>query len=120
MFSEDLMHIFWLCKHVHTFWNTVINWIFFKTKIRLQVNAQTIILGNPNYSKNDSVVNLIILIAKQYIYNYKSKCKSQQLTLTGFQKSLNMYYYIDKSISTINIMVIKFEEKWNVWTKLIV
>ena len=53
-----------------------------------------------NYSKKDSVVNLIILIAKQYIY--KSKCKSQQLTLTGFQKSLNMYYYIDKYISTIN------------------
>ena len=118
MFSEDLMHIFWLCKHVQTFWNTVINWIFFKTKIRLQVNAQTIILGNPNYSKKDSVVNLIILIAKQYIY--KSKCKSQQLTLTGFQKSLNMYYYIDKYISTINDTVIKFEEKWNVWTKLIV
>ena len=68
MFSEDLMHIFWLCKHVQSFWNTVINWIFFKTKIRLQVNAQTIILGNPNYSKKDSVVNLIILIAKQYIY----------------------------------------------------
>ena len=29
------------------------------------VNAQTIILGNPNYSKKDSVVNLIILIAIQ-------------------------------------------------------
>ena len=67
MFSEDLMHIFWLCKHVQTFWNTVTNWIFFKTKIRLQVNAQTIILGNPNYSKKDSVVNLIILFAK-HIY----------------------------------------------------
>ena len=39
-------------------------------QIRLQVNAQTIILGNPNYSKKDSVVNLIILIAKQYIYIY--------------------------------------------------
>ena len=51
MFSEDLTHIFWLCKHVQAFWNTVINWIFFKTKIRLQVNAQTIILDNPNYSK---------------------------------------------------------------------
>ena len=51
MFSEDLTHIFWLCEHVQAFWNTVINWIFFKTKIRLQVNAQTIILDNPNYSK---------------------------------------------------------------------
>ena len=58
----------WLCKHVQAFWNTVLHWIFFKTKIRLQVNAQTIILGNPNYSKKDSGVNLIILIAKQYIY----------------------------------------------------
>ena len=105
------MHIFWLCKHVQAFWNTVILWIFFKTKIRLQVNAQTIMLGNPNHSKKDSVVNLIILIAKQYIY-IKSKCKSQQLTLTGFQKSLNMYYYIDKYTSTINNRVIKFEEKY--------
>ena len=56
MFSEDLMHIFWSCKHVQAFWNTVINWIFFKTKIRHQVNAQIIILGNPNYSKKKIVL----------------------------------------------------------------
>ena len=35
-------------------------------------------------------------------------------------KSLKIYYYIDKYMSTINNRVIKFEEKWNVWTKLIV
>ena len=58
MFSEDLMHIFWLCKHVQVFWNTVILWIFFKTKIRLQVNAQTIILGN--------LKKIVLLIKKIY------------------------------------------------------
>jgi hypothetical protein len=117
LFSEDLMHLFWLCKHVQTFWDTVINWIFLKTNLRLQINAQTIILGNPNFSKKDNIINLILLIAKQYIY--KSKCKSQQLTLTGFQNSLNMYYYIDKYISGINNRAIQFKEKWNIWTKLI-
>ena len=43
MVSEDLMHLFWLCEHVQTFWDTVINWIFLKTNVRLKVNAQTII-----------------------------------------------------------------------------
>ena len=58
------------------------------------------------------IPNCLKELAKQYIY--MSKCKSQQLTLTGFQKSLN------KCISSMNNAVIKFEEKCNVWTKLIV
>ena len=89
-----------------------------KTNVRLKVNAQTIILGNPKYSKKDNIINLIILIAKQYIY--KTKCKSQHLTLTGFRNSLNMYYHIDKYIFTLNNEIIKFEEKWNNWKKLII
>ena len=66
--EETILHLFWDCPLVEKFWLDVIRFLKSNHFVHndLEMNAQLIIFGGKNIP---DVVNLIMLIAKRYIYS---------------------------------------------------
>ena len=70
---ETLKHLFWECNVVQTFWKTVETWLKADCThiLDLNISYRDIILGIQERMRAVEIINLIILTAKQSIYNKK-------------------------------------------------
>ena len=70
--KENIQHIFWNCVYVHIFWNNL--WSLVKNKcehtVNIQVNEELVLFGYNVNSNTDTVFDLILLLAKSYIYKH--------------------------------------------------
>ena len=113
--SETIQHLFWHCSFVREFWEKLRNTISTKCihAERLVFNEKLILFGQDDFLYTDTVCNLIILMAKLYIY----RCKVQNsiLDLKTFMRELYLRYCQEKIIIKDKT---KFKNKWEPYSVL--
>ena len=97
--SETIIHLFWGCNFVQSFWKAFSS-ILNKKCIHahnFKFTENLVLFGRCNMISTDKVCDLIILIAKFYIY----RCKVQKniLNVNVFIKELYKRYHIEKIIN---------------------
>ena len=97
--SETIIHLFWGCNFVQSFWKAF-SFILNKKCIHahnFKFTENLVLFGKCNMISTDKVCDLIILIAKFYIY----RCKVQKniLNVNVFIKELYKRYHIEKIIN---------------------
>ena len=97
--SETITHLFWKCKFVQRFW-TDISVIINKRCVHahnFKFTENLVIFGHCNVIYTDKICNLIILIAKFFIYRCKVQKVPQNTKL--IIKELYRRYEIEKRIN---------------------
>ena len=77
-------------------------------------NVSDIVLGKEGES---TLVNLIILIAKRYIYS--AKISKSVPYISVFKKSLKLHYKIEQKIAHMTNTVDTFMQKWSLLNNLL-
>ena len=97
--SETIIHLFWKCKFVQRFWNEL-SFLINKKCIhahKFRFTENLVIFGKCDLISTDKICDLIILIAKFYIY--RSKVQNNILNINVFIQELYKRYHIEKIIN---------------------
>ena len=109
---ESITHLLCQCEIVKAFWVKVKTWLCEKFSLQetdLEVCDRSIIFNNV-VQKGDSVVNLIVLLAKHYIY--RQKWQKGNLNIKAFQRVVQQVENMEKYIAVKNERVNYHERKW--------
>ena len=94
--SESIIHLFWHCIAVQDFWTRLNEYINVKCVHvhNFYFTKDLVLFGICNQIKTDDILDLIILLAKQYIYN----CKVNKTlpSLTPFKYIIYKRYCLEK------------------------
>ena len=103
---DGLEHYFFDCAEVHDFWLELEEIINAKG-IAMRFARQEVLFGADRFS---SIINLIDLVAKQFIVNqnYDNGCKGMPLFRAALLKMFNM----EKLIAIKNDRIEKFRIRW--------
>ena len=106
---ETIKHYFAECHDISVFWGKVTEKINQKLEQphRFQNCSNNIIFGMP---KNRSIVNLIVLIAKQFIVT--RRFKEERICWDDFLPFLTQYFLMEKVTAIKKERVDKLKEKW--------
>ena len=108
---EMIEHLLFRCEKVQAFWQEVFKWL--ETEY-VETNdlskGEVALLLNQAHSKQQNVVNFIILVAKQYIYS--TKCVGGSLSCNSLKFKVNSIKQMEKYIAIKNQNVDKFVKKW--------
>lgn len=110
---EDLVHLFWSCPIITSFWKAFENWIFQKTNITLNLTIFDILFAKSDVQQ---VFNLLICLAKNHIY--QKRLKNNLPCLVALQYEIADYRNIEKFIFVKNMKIIDFDSRWNPVTAL--
>ena len=83
----------------------------------LILNENIVLFGRGNNFKSDDTLDLVILLAKFFIY--KCKVSKNIPRISEFKKYLNIRYETEKYISRVNMTYDKFLAKWYYWENLL-
>ena len=110
--TETLVHLFWECNPVNEFWHNLENWLKGECMhiSELNFSKNDVLLGIQNTLRADGVINLIILLAKQFIY--RMKYKSTVPSLQHFKKTVKVQFYIEKFMAYSSCNWDTFNKKW--------
>ena len=112
---ETLIHLFFDCPVVKSFWRNLETFINSKCfDIRLTLSAKTAIFGCKTYC---DVLNTILIMAKYYIF--KNKEKSQSLHIDIFKKYIVKRYQTEKYIAVKNMNNEAFNKNWVLFLNLL-
>ena len=114
--EESILHLLCMCDETKTLWNNVQSWIFNKLSYNVPLDNFTIIMG---YLAKDSIYrpfNLLLLVAKSYIFH--SARTSKPLNIFALQQQIKSCYYNQKLIAQINSKDEEFRNAWNNWKKI--
>ena len=118
-YPETIQHLFFECVNVNRFWKQLCKWISDKCThcTSLNMDIQLAIFGISENIKTDKVLDLIILMAKKYIY--RQKCMNKHLEFKCFQKEVVSRYKIEKYIAYTKCAWNKFNTNWAYYQELI-
>ena len=103
---ETLDHLIWKCKYVVNFWKEVIT--FMNVKFNKNITQQEVYYGSEN-----NLLSMLMIIAKQYVYNSNRKCVNPV-----FKEYLNKVMYIMKMEEAMYKNNNKIEEWYERWEPL--
>ena len=107
--SETIHHLIWKCHKVKLFWDELT--IIINKRVnhahRFKFDENVVIFGYSDQIKTDQVCDLMILLAKFYIY--RSKVQGIVLNTNIFIKEIYQRYCIEKEIQKNSI---KFKSTW--------
>jgi len=97
--AETLDHLIWKCKYVVNFWKELIT--IMNVKFNKNITHQEVYYGS-----EENLLSMLMIIAKQYVYNSNRKCVKPV-----FKEYLNKVMYIKKIEQTMY----KNNNKLEVW-----
>jgi hypothetical protein len=105
---ETKTHLFIDCEFVKIFWDSFEKWMKTCFVDFIKYQALHLLLGN--IDTQDTIIDLLYLIAKQYIYS----CREAQYlpNQTGVIKCIKKYRIIEENIAKKNDKLEHFLEKW--------
>jgi hypothetical protein len=110
--EETLSHLFWQCRLVSDFWRDLKNFLDNNCvhTANFIFSEELVLFGIQRDTKTDKSFDLILLLAKFYIY----KCKLQEClpVLGAFKNILKFRYNIEKYSACARRDVIKFNRQW--------
>merc|ERR1712074_106479 len=111
---ETICHIFSGCVHVNTLWNDIQNWVNNIYRLDIHLSIQDIIFSNAKFNActGTSVINLVIILVKYYIY--KQKLNKLLPTLEGAKRYIIYYRKLEEYFFKRNLQENKFRKKWGI------
>ena len=106
IFEEDLLHLFVDCTCIKYFWEQVGNWM----PILKNLDSRKIICNTP-LDNPKLLPNLIVLLAKIYIY--RVRCNKSHLNFQQFLEWVYEIRKIEQIIAYKNNSILKHELKWS-------
>ena len=103
--TETISHLFINCNIIARLWTDVKNWIRNKG-FNVNVTLNNIVLNNIE-NKPDHVLNLVVMIVKQYIY--RSRCLNVNPNFQELIKNIEEVYKIKKYIAKSQNKIQKYE-----------
>ena len=107
--SESIHHLLWHCEIVQNFWKDLQNLLNTRcTHVHnFSFNEHLVIFGYSEIMRTDEIANLIILLAKYFIY----RCKVQKMNpnINHFKNVLYHRYCVEKHINDGST---KFKNSW--------
>lgn len=105
--EDTLEHYFFECAEVHAFWSELASKLN-ALGMTMWLTRDVVLFGSDTCS---SLINLIILVAKQFIVeqNYRDECKG----MSAFRASLFKMFRMEKCIATKNEKMEKFRNRWS-------
>ena len=107
--KETMIHLFWECTHVKKIVRALERWINYILGIRIEIKSSEWILCSV-VGQNSELINVIYMIAKQYIY--ASKCCNVKLNFMDLARKLFNVYTDEKYVAFVTNRVYKFEKIW--------
>ena len=119
MEPESILHLFWDCKITKNFWKNFSQWVESKcTHIGyINLQADLILFGSSTSFKTDELFDLIILLAKYYLY----KCKLKEILpkVDQFKAEMTYYFFIDKERYFNKSLFNQFNVRWAMYRNLV-
>jgi len=110
--EQSIVHLFFDCDLVSKFWNDLL--VLLKEKCNhchdIYFDQELILFGLKLNVHTDAVLDLIILMAKFYIY--KCKLQDTQPILNTFTLLLQNRYNIERYIAAVNDKTSQFDTTW--------
>ena len=107
---ETLSHLFFLCPFVSEFWKKVQQWLQHSLGLYIDLEPLTILFGSIENELDFFPKNIIILVAKKFIWTASKQ--SRQLNLTGFKNVLKIVYTEQEYIAKTSSQSEKFTTSW--------
>ena len=108
---DNFQHFFYECEEVKAIWEHIL--LNIKNKLSLRddfVSVRTVLFG---YPAGPAVVNLIILIVKQYLVTNKlSQCQTKHVFKEGAIEAIVNHWRVERIIAIKNKSLDKFISKW--------
>ena len=97
--SESIQHLLWECNVVKIFWKDLEDLLNRRCShvYNFSFNENLILFGHCETIQTDTVCDLIILIAKFFIY--RCKVLKYNPNINHFKRELNQRHFIEKSIN---------------------
>ena len=113
--SETIQHLLWQCDIVQSFWNKLIEIINKRCKHshELKLDETLVLFGVSEFIFTDTVLGLILLSSKLYIY--KCKVQGTELNLKIFMKELFNRYCVEKIVRKNSV---QFKNDWGPYLDL--
>ena len=111
--SETLVHLFTSCHPVTDFWNKLFQWLQQCTGLYVNLDPKIILLGHLEHDIDFFPKNILILVAKHYIWNYCKKAKP--LSIGEFKIYFRQIYVDQKYIAQTNSQSDKFNASWSIF-----
>ncbi len=113
--SETIQHLFWTCNLVNTFWKELSSILNSRCKHshNFYFSEKLVLFGKSDLTYTDNVTDLIILIAKLFIY--RCKVQGRNLFIRHFIQDIYSRFCIKKHISRNSI---EFRTRWNPYLEL--
>ena len=110
--KDNIKHLFWNCTCVRRFWQALESLMKEKcvTAAMIKLSESIVLFGTDNNVKTDNVFDLIVLLAKLFIY----KCKLEKTvpTIFSFKRQLSQKYRVEEYNAKINFELFKFNIDW--------
>ena len=118
---ETLKHLFHDCPCVQTFWKTLFQWLQAECIHIVHVNPslKDILFGIIDKNRADLVVNLIILLGKQFIYKCRRNNQQLPVAIQQYKSFLKSVYDTEKYIAFKNCSWKKFNTRWSPYKDMI-
>ena len=113
---DDLKHFFFECESVKPLWNTILPQLKAKYNLRNDfLHYETVLLG---YPQAPPIVNLILLLVKQYIVNRKlNKDGEEEPSIEGAKMDIINFCYAEGMLAVKRNRIQAHKEKWKfIWS----
>lgn len=107
---ENVSHFLYHCQDVHSIWTVILPKL--KQKLCLGndfISCKSVVFG---YPKAKPVVNLVILLIKQYILTCKAKEARNEVRMEGAKRYILQYFRTEQHISKLSLTSDAFQTKW--------
>ena len=115
--KENILHLMWECTVIKNFWCKIAKWLNYICKYSTKFDA-TMIITNQCMEENGEFIEMLILMAKQYIY--ACKCLNQDIKISTLMFKLHEYYITEKLIAQQNCKMYKFQRKWRIYDTYVI
>ena len=106
---ETIKHLLCDCDEIQSLWEDFGRYILEEYNVKVNLQPQNILFNRVEKNQN-SVVNFLCLIVKQYIY--RQKCQSKWMHFQEVQGSFRKLESIEKYIAQKNNRLSKHALKW--------
>ena len=107
--KETIEHYFWFCTKAQHFWTKVKDLVQRKIRDTYYFDIENI-LFNTVHKKSNHIANVIVLIAKQYMY--AAKCSKKEYNVIELERKIKQIQRYELYNAVANQKVEKHCEKW--------
>ena len=112
--KETVCHLLWTCEISAGIWKNFFKWFNYIHDTSVIISLKIVVLNN-YIGQYADLINLCILIAKQYLY--ACKCLQDTPRVDQLIKRIFTNYFLEKTVATNTNSKAKFYKKWSLFIK---